>query len=215
MKKRKLEIILEDIPQHPAPKIEYEQYTSPVHLVSRMLWIAEMKYHDISGKKVVDLGAGTGRLGIGAILLGAEEALLIDIDDSALLVAKNSLRKLRIDNRSHLVVADIRKLELPEIFDTVVQNPPFGVHIKGMDIIFLNKALEIAKTVYSVHKSTSVNYVINYLSKRNLFAEILFEEEIILPPTYNFHRKLGHKVDVTVIRVLKVGKNTRESSGTG
>lgn len=40
-------------------------------------------------------------------------------------------------------------------FDTVLQNPPFGVQKRGADRRFLEKALAAANTVYSLHKSVN------------------------------------------------------------
>ena len=36
-------------------------------------------------------------------------------------------------------------------FDTVLQNPPFGVQTREADRAFLVKALEVGKAVYSLH----------------------------------------------------------------
>ena len=36
-------------------------------------------------------------------------------------------------------------------FDTVLQNPPFGVQKRGADRVFLEKALQVADAVYSLH----------------------------------------------------------------
>jgi len=38
-------------------------------------------------------------------------------------------------------------------FDTVVMNPPFGTKCKGIDVLFLQRALGMAsRAVYSMHK---------------------------------------------------------------
>ena len=36
-------------------------------------------------------------------------------------------------------------------FDTAIQNPPFGVQKRGADRVFLEKALQVADTVFSLH----------------------------------------------------------------
>ncbi|CAM9502521.1 unnamed protein product, partial [Choristocarpus tenellus] len=40
--------------------------------------------------------------------------------------------------------------------DTVIMNPPFGTRNSGIDMIFLEQALQVASTaVYSMHKSST------------------------------------------------------------
>ena len=62
-----------------------------------MLYIAAYTNNDIIGKRVLDLGCGTGRLGLGAAFLGAETVLGVDIDKSALKVAVENSKKNRFD----------------------------------------------------------------------------------------------------------------------
>ena len=46
---------------------------------------------NIKGRKVADLGAGTGLLGIGAGLLGASEVLFVEKDENAIKILKQNL----------------------------------------------------------------------------------------------------------------------------
>ena len=88
MKKRKLEILLEQVPAHPNPKIGLEQYTVPTKIAAEILFIADKIFNDISCKRVADLGCGTGRLSIGAALLGACKVIAVDIDGEAITLMK-------------------------------------------------------------------------------------------------------------------------------
>lgn len=49
--------------------------------------------------KVLDVGTGTGILAMAAVLLGADEALGIDIDDEAVRVANENIAKNRLEGR--------------------------------------------------------------------------------------------------------------------
>lgn len=71
MKLKKLQHVLENIETFENPKIELEQYTTSSHIAACVLHTAQFVYGDIYGKRVADLGCGSGVLCIGAALLGA------------------------------------------------------------------------------------------------------------------------------------------------
>lgn len=202
MRKKDLEIILEKIPLHPFPKIELEQYATPVTIVSRLLWIASLTYDDIVGREILDLGAGTGRIGLGAALMGAGSVLLIDIDADALSVAWQSAKNLKLDSIVNVVVADVFNLPLREgiLFDAVLQNPPFGVHHRGMDVEFLTRARKLANVIYSIHKESTKEYLEKFAEKIGCKVETIFVDELCIPPIYSFHMKRKHCVEIVVLR---------------
>lgn len=71
MKLKTLEYALENMETFENPKIELEQYTTSSHIAACVLHTAQFVYGDITGKRVADLGCGSGVLTIGAALLGA------------------------------------------------------------------------------------------------------------------------------------------------
>ncbi len=83
MKLNRLERLLENLEGFSDPSPLLEQYRTPAPLAARLLFHAALK-GDIEGKRVCDLGCGTGILAIGASLLGAREVVAVDIDQSAL-----------------------------------------------------------------------------------------------------------------------------------
>ncbi|MEM1508526.1 MAG: METTL5 family protein [Thermofilaceae archaeon] len=201
LRKKILEILISRIPSYPQPRVELEQYVTPPHLASRILWIAAF-YHDLEGT-IIDLGAGTGRLGLGAAILGAPHVILVDIDAKALRVALAAARSLGVEAYVDTVCVEASKFEASRNARCVIQNPPFGVHKKGVDIEFLRNALRLAPTVFSIHKVESLDYVLAKCKEMGYSPEILFEEVIRLPPTMSHHRKKSHKVRVAAIRVSK------------
>ncbi|MEM5869564.1 MAG: METTL5 family protein [Candidatus Aenigmatarchaeota archaeon] len=200
MRKKELELILEKLKPLEKPKISLEQYTIPADLAAEILNIAFLS-GDIENKKVADFGCGSGRLAIGAALLGAKEVVGIDIDEDAVKQAKENLRiaeglvgrKLKVKFFCH----DITKWRGK--YDTVIQNPPFG--IKGIynDRIFLEKALNSAKRIYSLHRNgrkETRNFIIKFVSDRGGKIENVIKFKFLLPHLFKFHRKPKLRFDI-------------------
>jgi len=99
-------------------------------------------------------------------------------------------------------------------FDTVITNPPFGTkHNEGIDIAFLAAACRLSrKSVYSFHKSSTRNYLINIIEKEwnnsellpkgiKLGIEVVAQMKFEIPNMYKFHKEKSVDVDVDLIRV--------------
>jgi putative methylase len=201
VRKLDLERTIAEIQPHPSPKAYFEQYTIPPDITAEMLYIAAYVYGDIAEKTVVDLGCGTGRLAIGAVLLGAKEAFGIDIDHLAVKTAKKNAENLKVGRKTNWIVADIEVLR--GHFDTVLQNPPFGVQRKGADRRFIEKALEIGHKVYSLHKSGESNrrFIKRFIELHSGKVTGIFPLEMTIPKMFEFHTKRRHslKVDLYLI----------------
>jgi putative methylase len=72
VRKLDLELALSKIQPYSEPAPDLEQYTISADVAATVLYIAAYSYGNIVNKRVVDLGCGTGRLAIGAALLGAK-----------------------------------------------------------------------------------------------------------------------------------------------
>ena len=202
-RKRDLERVIGSIPPHPSPRVELEQYATPPHVASRLLWIAAFTYDDVFDREVVDLGAGTGRLGLAAALLGARRVLLVDVDPKALRIALEHGERLGVSEVLDALASDVRALALRKArFDVAIQNPPFGVHRRGADVEFLLMAMSLARVVYTIHKTSSVDYVVRRAVRAGWRVEKLFSDVILIPPIYAFHEERAHRVDVTALRVV-------------
>jgi putative methylase len=147
-------VAISAVSPHPSPKAFLEQYTISAEVAAEILYAATYIYDDIIGKTVIDLGCGTGRLAIAAALLGAKKVVGVDIDRKAIMEAVRNSEKLGVKPTVSWVVADISAVR--GSFDTVLQNPPFGVQKRGADRKFLEKALQIGKHVYSLHKGVKI-----------------------------------------------------------
>lgn len=132
MRKRDLERLLEQIPEFTNPSPALEQYRTPPGVATDLLWEAHAD-GAIAGKRVVDLGCGTGTFAAGALALGAAEALGVDVDSDVLATAKAAVPG------ATFALADVAEWE-PVQADTVMFNPPFGAQKKGADRVFYEKA---------------------------------------------------------------------------
>ena len=150
VRKLELEMLLSQIEPHPSPKPSLEQYTIPADIAATMLHIAAYSYGDIVGKTVLDLGCGTGRLALGAAFLGAKQVVGVDIDKDAIKMAFENSVRTNLKEKVQWITGDIDVIH--GNFDTVLQNPPFGVQRRKADRKFLEKALETGKMIYSLHK---------------------------------------------------------------
>ena len=149
-RKLDLELTLSRIKPHPKPAPNLEQYTIPPDIGATMLYIAAYRNDDIADRKVLDLGCGTGRLAIGAAFLGAREAIGVDIDKTAVKMALENSFDVGLKEKTQWITGDVDSVQ--GNFDTVLQNPPFGVQKKGADRKFIAKALALGKMTYSLHK---------------------------------------------------------------
>lgn len=174
--------ILFNAPDFYQPKPELEQYSTPVDIVAEMIKLANAQ-GDLSGN-VVDLGCGTGRLAIGAALLGAE-VTGYEIDNDALELAKNYSSENDLDIKwVNLAIENIDKK-----YDTVIMNPPFGSQRPGADRAFLEKSLEIGKRIWSIHMAETKNFVKGFVEKNS--GEIIkaYEFDFPIKNSMPFHTK--------------------------
>ena len=92
---------------------------------------------DIEGRRVLDLFAGTGQLGIEALSRGAAEAVFVDRRPDAVRLVQENLALCGFTDRARVKSGDaLAYLKSGEKFDLIFLDPPYGT---GM----LEKAMEI------------------------------------------------------------------------
>ncbi len=183
------------------PKVRVEQYSTDPEIAAEVLWYAFMK-GDI-GKVSVDLGCGNGILGIGMLLLGAERVYFIDSDENALKIAKKNLAKMQSEGYA-IGEAVFRCLDINDFdvkVDLVVMNAPFGVKVRHMDKIFLNKAFETGKKVYSFHKSNTKRFLESFSKDNNFKITDVFDFNFPLKATQSFHTRRVKRIKVSCFRM--------------
>jgi predicted RNA methylase len=200
MRQKHLAMLLSRVKSHQRPNIRFEAYTLDSESAARILFLAEEIHSDIKDSTVVDLGCGTGILAIGAVLTGAKYVVGIDIDVNAVSLSTKNAEELgaKID----FISGDIKCLLGP--FDVALMNPPFGTRIRGADLRFLVKAVEIADTIYSLHKSTEMSR--KFISERIVDlgrrVDRIYEVKIQLRRSYDFHRKKTYPVKADLYRIV-------------
>jgi putative methylase len=204
MKLNQLERILENVEGFSDPSPLLEQYQTPAALAARLLFHAALK-GDIEGRRVCDLGCGTGVLAIGAVLLGAREVVAVDIDTRSLQTARENASRARADLL--LLQADIKDPETPYRIgncDTVVMNPPFGAQQLHADRPFIDAALTIAPVVYGIFNAGSRSFISSYLAGRGAIGEVIGG---LLPirRTFSFHRDDVREIPVEIIVIRRGG----------
>ena len=199
IRKHDLAIILQQIKPHPNPKLSLEQYTTPADLAAEILFTACYGHDDIHGKRVLDLGTGTGRLAIGAALLGAEWVVGVDIEPDSLRLAVTAKKELHAN--VDVVLGPLEAIGRPA--DTVLMNPPFGTKKAHADLHFLERALDLGSVVYSIHKSSTREFLKDWLHNRGFNYQQTIATTIQIPHQFAFHRKPKRSVNVDVIRVTK------------
>ncbi|MFH0816183.1 MAG: METTL5 family protein [Methanobacteriota archaeon] len=200
MKRISLEIALQNRPQFPSPDPSLEQYLTPAPLAADILYWA-LAEGDIQGKSVLDLGCGTGIFAVGASLLGANRAVGVDLDGSALTAAREFAGKARAD--VGFVRADANHLPFKNksVADTVLMNPPFGSQKRHADRPFAEAAASLARVVYCIHLAETEPFARRLYEKLGARSLASKTYKFEIPHTYEFHRREKELVDVAVLRV--------------
>ncbi len=83
---------------------------------------------EIEGRRILDLFAGSGQLGIEALSRGAASATFVDADKNAVRVIKENLVKTKLDSLASVAQTDsIAFLTMTDkIFDIAFLDPPYG-----------------------------------------------------------------------------------------
>jgi putative methylase len=220
IRKLDLELFLGRLAKQPNPQAQLEQYTTSEGIAANMLYIAAYTHGDIVDKSVLDLGCGTGRLGLGAAYLGAKKVVGIDIDPVAIKTARGNAEKEGLADSVQWINGDIAAIT--GHFDTVLQNPPFGVQTREADRAFLTKALEAADSIYSLHNHPEVDerlikmlkssqgfilvqpspFLERFISKHGGTVTAVYAMLMTIPKMFDFHRKLKHDfvIDLYIIQ---------------
>lgn len=221
VRKLDLELALSKIQPYSKPAPDLEQYTISADVAATMLYIAAYSHGNIVNKRVVDLGCGTARLAIGAALLGAKEVVGVDIDRNAVEAASKSAEKFDLRKKTQWIITDIDSVN--GHFDTVLQNPPFGVQKRGADRKFVVKALELGSVIYSLHKRpdhdsallkelktcsdgaiqvSSSSFMERFVEENGGTVDSVYALLMTIPHMFSFHSQKKHEfvVDLYVLR---------------
>jgi len=196
--KRQLEIQLGKLKILEKPDLNLEQYPVSSKVASELLYIAGFEHSDLN-RRVIDLGTGTGRLAIGASLMGADETVGVDVDEQSLSIARENAE--RVDAQVEWVHSDIQKVK--GRFDAVIMNPPYGTRTSHADTRFLEKAFQLAPVVYSIHKSTTREHLVQFMIKSGWKVDQVRSMAMSIPHLFEFHEKKRGMVKVDLYRITR------------
>jgi putative methylase len=201
--KRDLEIQLSGLVGFVEPRVELEQYPTPADLAANLLHLAGLQ-GDLTDRVVVDLGAGTGILALGAAIRGARRVVGLERDGAALAVAIENERALDPVTPVDWVLGDAARAPLcPAEPVTVVMNPPFGAQrgSRHADRAFLETTAHVATVSYSIHNADSRDFVEAFAADEGGRVTHAFGASLPLDRQFPFHDEEARELPVEVFRI--------------
>ncbi len=192
MKKNHLARKLSEVEDFEDPKIKMEQYLTPAHLAADLIYTAYMQ-GDIENQEVVDLGAGTGMLSIGAALVGGN-VTAVEKDEDAVETLQKNIDEYDVE--LDVVNEDMNKVDSG--FDTVLMNPPFSVH-SDLGMKFWEKAVSIGSKVYGISPRGKRSVIKDFVEKSGFRVVATEGYTVSLPPTFGFHTEASQDIEVDII----------------
>lgn len=185
------------------PSGQDEQYATPCEIAGEAIHYAA-ELGDISGKEVSDLGAGTGILGIGALLCGASKCTFVEQDSAAANILQENARLLPAELQAKTALKVGKIQEFGTKSETIIMNPPFGTKQKHADKAFFEKAFTLAPVVYAFAKTSTARFV------ESISADHAYKVTHRwtfpgwrLKKTQKWHKKPVKTIEVTLFRLEK------------
>ncbi len=207
--KKGLEIALSRLLGFSSAKVSEEQYITPSSIAAEVIWKAKMSL-DIDGKNVIDLGSGTGILGLGCLLVGAKRVYFIEKDPDAMNIAKANYEKLKSEgydlSEAVFITKDIASVSKSDVGNencVAIMNPPFGTKKKHADKEFLEKAMELSRKIYSFHKTSTMDFLVDFSSRKGFNSIEAFNFDYLLSNTMCHHTRQKKYIKVSCLVFLK------------
>jgi putative methylase len=195
--KRQLEIQLGKLRILQTPQLRLEQYPVSAKVAAELLYMAGFEHHDLQGE-TIDLGTGTGRLAIGAAMMGSRRVVGVDQDERSIVLARENAVAAGV--KVEWIVSNIK--EVAGRYDTVIMNPPYGTRAPHLDVRFLERAFELAPVSYSIHKSSTREFLRRFIGMKNRKVDAVRSMSLDIPHLFPFHNKKWKNVEVDLYRIL-------------
>jgi putative methylase len=192
--KKSLAVALSKIKGYAHPKLHLEQYETESELASSILWHALLR-NDIENKIICDLGAGTGILGIGALMLEAERVIFVEKDNDALAALKENVEEY---DESFYEILNIDVSAYDTHCDTVIMNPPFGAQNRHADRPFLEAAFRNANATYTILPSVSEEFYVAFAKEHGMKMTVLERTGFRMKKNYSHQNKPMAKIAVII-----------------
>ncbi len=112
---------------------------------------------DIEGRRVLDLFAGCGQLGLESLSRGAKSVMFTDSERNAMEVVKKNAKAIGFFDKCRYLVSDyrnyIRKASGKDVFDLVFIDPPYAMECSFDALSRLEKADMLADGAIAVLES--------------------------------------------------------------
>ena len=158
--------------------------------------VFSMIQFDIEGRKVLDLFAGSGQMGLEALSRGALKATFVDNSKNAVAVIKQNVAKTHFESESQVVLANaddyLKRIKGREKFDLVFIDPPYatGVQAKMLELLIDNELLKPTSTIICESGE-----------------EDIFEKDPTLAEKFEIIKKAKYSISYVTILNLKEKEN--------
>jgi len=203
--KKQLAVFLSKLAGFEHPTAELEQYPTDSEIAAEILWTAQLS-GELTGRRVADLGCGTGILGIGALALGASHVTFLEIDVRVFPTLMGNIAKLEDATGEEFGNYEILEGDVATFStdaDLVVQNPPFGTRDKGADTEFLRVAMKTAPLVYSLHKTSTEEHLRRIVTDARRRVLSVTRYAFPLKQTMVQHTKKLERIEVSCLKVSR------------
>lgn len=206
-RKKHLEIELSSVPDFDKPSERLEQYKTLPEVAAEIAWSIVVE-RGLFPRVTVDLGCGTGSLCYSFLLLGAPYCTCLDIDANSLLKARGYALERGLSGYVDFVVTDVRSLALRGDIagSLVVMNPPWGTRERGIDSVFLERAMGLSDRVVSIHplpEQTESSYVVRKLKDNNWKIIKVRVTDFPIKATLPHHEKRMYKTKAIIVEAFK------------
>lgn len=155
MRHAELVRLIQRVPAFRSPRADLEQLVTPAEAAAALLELAD-RLDGLSGRSVLDLGSGTGRLALGAAALGARPVRGVEGDAAAVELAREAARSLDLE----VVFEHQDVARATGTAELVVMNPPFGAQRRHADRPFWERAFALAeRSVYAFSLKESRTFI--------------------------------------------------------
>lgn len=200
--KARLETELSTVADFSDPKRELEQYRTPASVAAHLIALADLQ-GDLDGRRVADLGSGTGMLALGAALQSPEAVFGIEIDPDAIAVAEANERA--VDGADvEWVQGDAGDPPVDLAGATVVANPPFGAHEdnRHADRTFLEAIADGAAVSYTIHNENSHEFIEAFVMDNGGQITHAYGVSFHVPEQFRHHAAGSHEIQAELYRVV-------------
>jgi putative methylase len=182
------------------PRADLEQYPTPAEVAASVLHRAALD-GDLD-RRVVDLGSGTGRLAIGAALLGAR-SVGIERDQHAIRTARDNAKRV-LDAASPApswVLGDATRPPVSLSESTIVANPPFGAQDGSPGDRGFLRAASNAAVSWTLHNAGSREFVRSFAADHGGQVTASFRTRLALDRQFAFHEEKSREIDAIAVRI--------------